>query len=73
MEQKLRKIIARNIRVERAKRDWTQENLAEIADISTKHITKIENEKVTPSIYLIYKIAQAFKISIDKLVTEEKY
>ena len=71
MEQQLRKIIAKNMRVERARRDWTQEYLAEITDISTKHITKIENEKVTPSIYLVYKIAQAFNITIDKLVNPE--
>ncbi len=72
MEQELRRIIARNMRVERAKKNWTQEDLAEAADISTKHITKIENEKVTPSIFLIYKIARAFNITIDKLVTEEE-
>ena len=58
MEQKLRKILAYNLRVERAKKDYTQEELAELANISTKHLTKIENENVTPSIYIIYKLAE---------------
>lgn len=73
MEQELREIIGKNMRVERAKRDWTQEDLAEAADISTKHITKIENGKVTPSIFLVYKIARAFNTTIDKLVTGENF
>lgn len=71
MEQKFREILAHNIKVERAKKGLTQEKLAEIASISTKHITKIEAARVTPSIFLIYKIAQAMHISLDKLVKEE--
>lgn len=69
MEQKLREILARNIRVERAKLDLTQEKLAEMVEISAKHITKIEKAKVTPSIFLVYKIARALNVSIDSLVT----
>jgi len=72
MEQELRKILARNIKVERTKRGLTQEGLAEIASISTKHITKIETCRVTPSIFLIYKIAKAMNISIDILVKKEE-
>lgn len=68
MENELRKTIAYNLRVERAKRDITQEYLAEKAEISPKHLTKIENEKVSPSIYIIYKLAQALDISVNDLV-----
>ena len=68
METELRKILAYNLRVERAKKDYTQERLAELAGISTKHLTKIENENVSPSIYIVFKLAKALKISVDKLV-----
>ncbi|MBR1617533.1 helix-turn-helix transcriptional regulator [bacterium] len=68
MEQNLRKKLAHNIKVERAKADLTQEKLAELSAISAKHITKIENMKVTPSIYIVYKIAKVFKVSIDELL-----
>ena len=68
METELRKILAYNLRVERAKKDYTQERLAELAGISTKHLTKIENENVSPSIYIVFKLAKALEISVDKLV-----
>lgn len=70
MEIEFRKIIALNIKIERIKKNLTQEQLAEISGISTKHITKIENGKVTPSSYLLYKIAQSLNISLDKLTTK---
>lgn len=68
METELRKILAYNLRVEIAKKDYTQERLAELAGISTKHLTKIENENVSPSIYIVFKLAKALEISVDKLV-----
>ena len=68
MEQDLRKKLAYNIKVERAKAELTQEKLAELIGISAKHITKIENLNVTPSIYIVYKIARIFNISIDELL-----
>ena len=71
-ELKLREIIALNIRVERTRKDLTQETLAEMADISVKHVTKIENAQVTPSIYFIKRIADALDVTIDELVTEFK-
>ena len=69
-EYKLRDILALNIRVERKRKKLTQEGLAELADISVKHITKIENAQVTPSIYFVHQIAKVLDISIDELVTE---
>ena len=71
MEQELRQRIGLNMRIERVRRGYTQERLAELAEVSTKHITKIENSKATPSIYLMYKIAKALDVSIDTLVSRE--
>ena len=71
MEQKLRHRIALNMKIERVKNGFTQEKLAELVEVSTKHITKIENAKVTPSIFLIYKIAEALNVSIDTLTKRE--
>ena len=70
MEIEFRKTIALNIKIERIKKNLTQEQLAEISEISTKHITKIENGKVTPSSFLLYKIAQSLNTSLDKLTTK---
>ena len=68
MEQDLRKRLAHNLKVERAKNVLTQEKLAELSGVSAKHITKIENAKVSPSIYIIYKVAKVLNTSIDELV-----
>jgi len=68
MEQELRKKLAHNLKVERAKNELTQEKLAELSGISAKHITKIESAKVSPSIYIIYKLAKILNTSIDALV-----
>lgn len=68
MEKELRKYLAHNLKVERAKNSLTQEQLAELIGISPKHITKIENMKVTPSIYIVYKLARALKTNIDALL-----
>lgn len=67
MEQRLRQQIALNMKIERVKKNFTQERLAELSEVSVKHITIIENAKVTPSIYLIYKIAKVLEVSIDTL------
>ena len=71
-EQKFRSILGLNIRVERTRKELTQETLAEIVDVSTKHLTKIENGQVTTNIYLISKIAKALDVTVDELITEYK-
>ena len=71
MEQELRERIALNMKIERVKKGFTQEKLAELSEVSTKHITKIEKGKVTPSIYLVYKIAKALEVTIDTLTDRE--
>lgn len=70
MEQEFREILALNLKVERTKRRLTQEQLAELAGVSTKHLTKIENAKVTPSSFLIYKFAKILNVSLDELTTK---
>lgn len=69
MEQDLRKKLAHNLKVERAKNELTQEKLAELSGVSAKHITKIESAKVSPSIYIVYKLAKILNTSIDELVS----
>ena len=69
-EQRLRKNLAYHIKVERIKKNITQEQLAETAKLSEKHVTKIESAKVTPSVYLVYKMANALNVSVDKLISD---
>lgn len=71
-EQQFRKILGLNIRIARTRKGLSQEQLAELAEISTKHVTKIENANVTTNIYFINKIAKVLDVTIDELVTEYK-
>ncbi len=68
MEDDLRKTIANNLRIMRAKKRISQEVLAEKADISTKYLTRIENEKVNPSILVLLKLANALEITVNEIV-----
>ena len=64
----LLKNIADNLRKFRAQKRVSQDELADMCDISQQYICKIENEKVNPSILVLYKIAKALKITINDLV-----
>jgi len=53
----------------RKKREWTQEQLAEYADIAYKHVQRLEGKRPSPvKIDTVEKLAKAFKISISKLM-----
>ena len=64
----LNKNIADNLRQIRAKNRISQDELAELCGISHQYICKIENEKVNPSIYILFKIADSLKITVNDLI-----
>ena len=64
----LNKNIADNLRQIRAKNRISQDELAELCGISQQYICKIENEKVNPSISILFKIADSLKITVNDLI-----
>ena len=66
-KEKLLKKLAENIRVERARLHFSQEYLAEKADITPQHLYRIENAKVCPTILVVANIAKALNVTIDEL------
>ena len=68
---KVLKILAENIRVERARKNLSQEYLAELADITPQHMYRIETEKVCPTILVVANIAQALDVSLNTLLPIE--
>ena len=64
----LNKNSADNLRQIRAKNRISQDELAELCGISQQYICKIENEKVNPSIYILFKIADSLKITVNDLI-----
>jgi len=53
------------IRVQRAVKDWTQEELARRVGVTRKTINTIENSVFIPSTVLALKIARAFGVKVE--------
>jgi len=64
----MREILARNISRYRKDLGLTQEALAEKLGITFQAVSKWENEQTVPDTMLITPLAQALKVSIDKLM-----
>ena len=55
------------IRVLRAEKGWSQAELAERVQVSRNSINAIENGRFDPSLPLAFKIADAFKLSVEEV------
>ncbi|MBQ8028421.1 MAG: helix-turn-helix transcriptional regulator [Clostridia bacterium] len=56
------KAIGQRIKLQRKKKNLTQEKLAEMLDVSTEHLSRIETGSYRPSLSLIERICEIFKI-----------
>lgn len=61
-----------NIKVERARHDLTQGDLAEKVGVSRQTINSIETKKYVPSAVLALKIAQVFQMPVENLFELEE-
>ncbi len=60
------------LRVLRAERDMTQEQLAKGLSVTRQTIIAIENERYDPSLELAFKMARYFEIPIEKIFLYEE-
>ena len=74
------KIIGHNVKYYRKlynlkKEKITQENLAELVDVSTALIGNLESEKIPQgiSVYTLWKISQVLEVPIEKLFAENDF
>ncbi len=65
-------IMKNTLKVERAKLDWTQQQLADKVGVSRQTINSIEAERYVPSTVLALKIAKAFKTTVNEIFILEK-
>lgn len=56
----------------RAKKDWTQEELAEKVGVRRETISFLERGQYNPSLELAHKVAAALEGSIDQIFTFEE-
>jgi putative transcriptional regulator len=59
------------MKVERAKRDLTQAELAELAGVTRKSINAIEMGHMVPSTILALKLAKALGVTVEELFSIE--
>jgi transcriptional regulator with XRE-family HTH domain len=66
--------VGANIRVARHAKKMTQLELAELADVSAKHVSLLENERADNlSIKYLMQIALALDVSFDELVSQDEF
>jgi len=59
--------VQNTIKVQRAIRNLTQADLAEMAGVTRKSVNAIETGRMVPSVVLALKVARALGVSIDSL------
>lgn len=60
-------ILDNTLKVERAKRDWTQERLAHEVGVTRKTINTIENGRDIPSVFLALKLAKVMEVKVEDI------
>ena len=66
--EKIIKLFAENLRIERARKKISPEKLAEMANITPEYLSRIESGKFSPSLVVIANLAIALEISVDTLI-----
>jgi transcriptional regulator with XRE-family HTH domain len=64
---KLRAVVARNLRVLRKQKGFTQEELADEAGINRNYVGQIEREEKSPTIDLLEKLILALDVKPEDL------
>jgi putative transcriptional regulator len=59
------------LRVLRAERQWSQQDLAERLDVSRQTVNSIETERYDPSLPLAFRIARVFNQPIEDIFEAE--
>jgi transcriptional regulator with XRE-family HTH domain len=69
--KELRAIFSKNVRIYRNRRNWTQADLAEFANISQNFLGDIERGNKWPHPETLIKLANALEIRVFELFLEE--
>lgn len=54
----------------RKERAWSQGDLAEAISTDARQISRYENDRITPSLDVVVRLAEAFNVSVDYLVID---
>lgn len=62
-----RRVLGNRLRVLRAERDWTQEELARRVRVTRKTVSTVERGVFVPSTVLALEIARAFELPVEEV------
>ena len=70
MAKDIRRQLSNRIRELRAERKWSQQKLAEVADLDYKNVQKLEGKwpKYHPRLNTLQKLAKAFDMTLDEFL-----
>lgn len=68
-KEKILKKFGKNVKIERIKKDYSQEDFAEILGVSQNYIARIETGKQNMSLIKIAELALALNVEIEDLLT----
>jgi transcriptional regulator with XRE-family HTH domain len=60
--------IGKQIRIARIQKGWQQQDLRRAADISQKHLSQIEHDRVEPGAFVLKRICVALGVSADAIL-----
>lgn len=64
--------LAANVAELRARRGWSQQDVADAAGLDLKHLQKIEYCSLNPSLRTLVRLARAFSVSVGRLLATTK-
>ncbi len=59
------------LKVLRAERDWSQQDLADRLEVSRQSVNAIEKGRYDPSLPLAFKIADVFELTIEEIFSRD--
>jgi len=61
-----RYILGRNIKAERVRKNITQEQFAELIDMSLSYVSKVEQGITSPTAYVLFKMSKTLNIPMEE-------
>lgn len=65
MKDKIKYKLGRNIKIERIRKDITQEQFAELTDMSLSYISKLEQGLTSPTAIVLYKMSKVLNVPME--------
>lgn len=75
MKKEIQQILSNQIKENRVKQKLTQQQLADMVNVTTRTIISLEKGQYNPSVLLAYNLAKVFDMTIEELFNfeEDKY